>query len=192
MRDGSGSKPRLILLLAAALAMLIGLALWLVLRGDKVATAVAGSTSEQPVIEPSAAPRPRVVSPRAPADAGSAGARGGEEVPVRDPGPDDDHDGAVHPHPITAQHERIFRENQLIGALNGAMDVNDGPGLRKLLQQYQQEYPDDPSALQQGYELIADCLEHPGAAARATAQRYYDTERGSTLRRFVARHCLEP
>jgi hypothetical protein len=71
------------------------------------------------------------------------------------------------------------------------MDVHDGPGLRRLLQQYRREYPEDPKALQHGYELIADCLGHPGPAARA-AQRYYDTERGPTLRRFVSRHCLEP
>jgi hypothetical protein len=98
--------------------------------------------------------------------------------------------GPLHPHPITPQHERIFRENQLIGALYGAMDVKDGPGVRKLADQYRQEYPEDPNQLQQGYDIIADCLEHPGPGASAAGQRYYDVERGSILRRFVARHCL--
>ena len=186
----------MILVPAAVLAILIGVALWLVFRSRESAPSGAEARDELPASERSAAPLPAAPSlaPRAPADAGaerSSGSAGGE-VPVRDPSPDDSHDGPVHPHPITEQHQRIFRENQLIGALDGAMDVNDGPGLRRLLLQYRQEYPEDPNALQTGYEIIADCLEHPGPAARAAAQRYYDVERGSTLRRFVARHCLEP
>lgn len=98
--------------------------------------------------------------------------------------------GPLHPHPITPQHERIFRENELIGELFGAMDVKDGAGVRRLADQYRREYPDDPNQLQKGYDIIADCLEHPDSDAKAAAQRYYDTERGSILRRFVARHCL--
>lgn len=30
--------------------------------------------------------------------------------------------------------------------------------------------------LQEGYELIANCLERPGAETRAIAQRYYDEQ----------------
>jgi hypothetical protein len=108
------------------------------------------------------------------------------------PGPDDPRpDAPVHPHPITPQHLRIFRENALLGQLDGAMDVKDAAGLRKLLQTYREEYPEDPQQLQSGYELIANCLDRPGEATRAAAQKYFDEERGSTLRRFVLRHCLE-
>jgi hypothetical protein len=95
------------------------------------------------------------------------------------------------PHPITPTHERIFRENNLIGNLNGAMDVKDVAGLRALLKQYRDEYPEDAHVLADGYQLIADCLEHPGAATRAVAQRYYDEQRDSGLRRYIRRHCLE-
>jgi hypothetical protein len=95
------------------------------------------------------------------------------------------------PHPITPTHERIFRENDLIGNLNGAMDVQDVAGLRALLKQYRDEYPEDAHVLADGYQLIADCLEHPGAETRAVAQRYYDEQRDSGLRRYIRRHCLE-
>jgi hypothetical protein len=101
-------------------------------------------------------------------------------------------DGPVHPHPITAEHERIYEENRLIGALNGAMDVKDVPALRRLLEEYREQYPEDDHMLEGGYAAIADCLEHPGEASRAAAQRWADQHRGSTLRRFVFRHCLGP
>jgi hypothetical protein len=95
------------------------------------------------------------------------------------------------PHPVTPQHERIFRENSLIGDLNGALDVRDVAGLRRLLARYRDEYPEDAHVLQDGYELIANCLERPGAATRAVAQRYYDAQLDSGLRRYIRRHCLE-
>ena len=99
--------------------------------------------------------------------------------------------GPVHPHPVTDAHLRIYRENNLLGALNGAMDVKDAPGLRRLLAEYREEYPEDSHELQQGYEVVADCLEHPGDASTARARHYYETETASTLRRYVRRHCFE-
>lgn len=99
--------------------------------------------------------------------------------------------GPVHPHPMTEAHLRIYRENALLGSLNGAMDVNDASGMRRLLAQYREEYPEDPQQLQEGYAIIADCIEHPGNASTAAASHYYDTELASTLRRYVRRHCLE-
>lgn len=95
------------------------------------------------------------------------------------------------PHPITPQHRRIFRENNLIGSLNGAMDVKDAAGLRRLLERYREEYPEDGHVLQEGYAIIAECLERPGPETRAIAQRYYDEELDSGLRRYIRRHCLE-
>jgi len=97
--------------------------------------------------------------------------------------------GPVHPHPITPEHARIFRENATIQALNDAMDVKDAKTLRRFLTRYRSEYPEDAQQLQQGYELIADCLEGR-AGSRAAAQRYFDEETASSLRRFVLRHCL--
>jgi hypothetical protein len=97
----------------------------------------------------------------------------------------------VHPHPITEAHKRIFRENALLYQLNEAMDGREPARLRGLLQEYLDEYPDDPHDMQQGYALIADCIERPSDATRAAARRYYDEETASTLRRFVMRHCLQ-
>lgn len=93
-------------------------------------------------------------------------------------------------HPLTPRHARIYRENNIIAAMEGAMDVRDGRGMRYLLQQYQSEFPDDPNELQEGYGIIANCLEHPGPETTAAGQQYYDRERGSTLRKFVARYCM--
>ena len=114
-----------------------------------------------------------------------------DAVPIRPAGSAEVDAVGMRPHPITPEHERIFRENNLIGELNGAMDVKDAAGLRRLLQQYRDEYPEDAHVLQDGYELIASCLEHPGPQARAAAQRYYDTELDSGLRRYIRRNCLE-
>jgi hypothetical protein len=112
-------------------------------------------------------------------------------VPIRPAGSAKVNAEGMQPHAITPQHERIYRENNLIGSLNGAMDVRDAVGLRRLLQQYRDEYPEDAHVLQGGYELIADCLERPGPETRAVAQRYYDEQLDSGLRRYIRRHCLE-
>ncbi len=112
-------------------------------------------------------------------------------VPIRPAGSAEVNAQGMLPHPLTPEHQRIFLENALIGDLNGAMDVNDAPGLRSLLQQYRDEYPEDAHVLADGYALIADCLERPGPETRAAAQRYYDEQLDSGLRRYIRRHCLE-
>jgi hypothetical protein len=114
-----------------------------------------------------------------------------EGVPIRPAGSAEVNAVGMLPHPLTAEHKRIFRENNLIGDLNGAMDVKDAAGLRALLQQYREEYPEDAHVLADGYELIANCLERPGLETRAAAQRYYDEQLDSGLRRYIRRHCLE-
>jgi hypothetical protein len=112
-------------------------------------------------------------------------------VPIRPAGSAEVNAEGMLPHPITPQHERIFHENNLIADLNGAMDVKDVAGLRRLLKQYREEYPEDGNVLQDGYQLIANCLERPGPETRAVAQRYYDEQLDSGLRRYIRRHCLE-
>jgi hypothetical protein len=97
-----------------------------------------------------------------------------------------------HPHPINAERRRIQHELQLSSALSDAMAIKDVPRMRELLAEYRREHANDEHKLQEGYSLIADCIERPGEATRAAAQRYYDLERASTLRRFVRRACLEP
>ena len=50
--------------------------------------------------------------------------------------------GPVHPHPITPAHARIYRENNLVGALNLAVDLEDAPRIRELVARYRAEFPE--------------------------------------------------
>jgi hypothetical protein len=169
--------------------VLVLIAMWLrVNRGEPPVIAAAPSENTEPyppapTPPAAAAPPPRAEAPTAPPATG--------EAPAAPPASEDAGTEELRPsHPLTPRHVRIQRENNLIGALEGAMDVRDGAGVRHLLQQYRSEFPDDPSQSQEGYGIIAECLEHPGPESTAAGQRYYDRERGSTLRRFVARYCL--
>ena len=141
---------------------------------------VAEAPPPAPVVE---APRPRVPPAPPPPARKPDEVTTSDGLPIMPAGPNDPRpDGPVHPHPITPEHQRIFRENRLVGQLNGAMDVKDVPALRRLLEEYRRDYPEDDNMLQGGYAVIADCLEHPGVAARAAAASWAETHRGSTLR----------
>ena len=100
-------------------------------------------------------------------------------------------EGPMHPHPMTAAHERIYRENNLVGALNLAVDLEDALRIRELVAQYRAEYPEDDNRLQDGYEIIADCLDRSDEATHARARRFWETEIRSQTRRYVRRYCLE-
>lgn len=100
-------------------------------------------------------------------------------------------DQPMHPHPITAAHERIYRENNLVGALNLAVDLEDAPRIREVVAQYRAEYPEDAHRLQDGYAIIADCLDRPALETRSRAQQFWQTEIRSQTRRYVRRYCLE-
>jgi hypothetical protein len=166
--------------LASLLA--VGALAWWMLSPSSVPPELPGPAAAAPA---SAAPAPADV----PGQTAPVNFRDG--IPVYPAGSAQVNGEGMVPHAITPTHERIFRENNLIGNLNGAMDVKDVAGLRALLEQYREEYPEDAHVLADGYQLIADCLEHPGAETRAAAQRYYDEQRDSGLRRYIRRHCLE-
>ena len=154
---------------------------WWLLRPAAVAPDVPGPATAR---AQESAPAPQ-------AEASTAPVSFYDNLPIRPAGSVAVNAQGMIPHPITPQHQRIFRENNLIGDLNGAMDAKDAAGLRALLRQYRDEYPEDAHVLQDGYELVANCLEHPGAETRAIAQRYYDEQRDSGLRRYIRRYCLE-
>jgi hypothetical protein len=180
METGAWLKRRASL--GVGLFLLAGVVVWWTLQSTARAP---GPPKPPPLSARSATSAPLAQSATAPVNVAPAGAR------IRPAGSAEVDAVGMLPHPITPQHERIFRENDLIGQLNGAMDVGDAAGLRHLLRQYRDEYPEDSHVLQDGYELIASCLEHPGPEARAVAQRYYDTQLDSGLRRYIRRHCLE-
>ena len=149
---------------------------------DGAAAAVAGA----PPAPPRRAPAP---PPSQPYKEEVVTSDGLPIVPAHDGDPRPD--GPMHPHPITPQHTRLYAENRLVGVLNGAMDVKDVPAMRRFLEQYRREYPEDDNDLQDGYAVIADCFEHPGAPAREAAARWLTAHNGSTLKRWVNRYCLE-
>jgi hypothetical protein len=176
------SDPRFSIQLAAgALALVVLAALgWFVFARDepkaRQADVEPATFPEKPAPDPMTA-SPAPVAERPAGEKPMAPAASAERQPPS--------------HPITPTHERIFRENHLIGQLQGAIDVEDAAGIRKLLKQYREEYPADEHLLQEGYERIADCLEHPSEASRAEAQRWYDENRASSARRAVRLICLE-
>jgi hypothetical protein len=166
---------------------------WLLLRDGDASEAEPTAIAEPAPAPPAAAPslpagpvRPQKPVPPPEEHVADDG------LPFMPAGPDAARpSGPVHPHPITPQHQRIFAENRLIGALNGAMDAKDVAALRKLIKQHRDEYPEDDNDVREGYEVVADCFERPGPQAREAAVRFGEEHRGSTLRRWVNRYCLE-
>ena len=140
--------------------------------------------------EPAAPREPAAPPPQPTAPPPSAPPKPAAPVPAPD-ARHADPDALPPSHPITPAHERIQLENQFIQALNDAMDLRDGATLRRLAAQYREKGFKDVDRLGEGYEIVANCLEHPGEASRAAAQAFFDRHRGSTLRRHLHRHCLE-
>lgn len=173
-------------------AAVVALVAWLVLRGGSPDEAATATPADDPAATAPAAPR----LPPVPRVAAVPETKPYKEEIITSDGipiapPRGDVVGQAHPHPITPQHERIYAENRLVGGIEGAMEVKDVAGMRRLLAQYRREYPEDDQELQDGYGVIADCIEHPGDVTLAAAHQFYDTQRHSPLRRFVRRVCFE-
>jgi hypothetical protein len=100
--------------------------------------------------------------------------------------------GLLHPHPIDPIRQRIFAENRIAAALDDATDARDVTAMKRFLEQYSHDFPEDQWQLQGGYAVIVGCLEHPGAESRAAAERWLDENNGSTVKRSVLRNCIEP
>lgn len=172
MRETGVSRRSWRVVAIGVVALIAALVLWGPTRYRVDTTRRVASAAETPV-GPNAAVHASV----------AASARASEPMETHEPG--------EHPHPITAAHERIYRENNLVGALNLAVDLEDAIEIRELLVQYRAEYPEDAHRLQLGYELIAECLERLDASTQQRAQRFWDTEIRSQTRRYVRRYCLE-
>jgi hypothetical protein len=184
----------LIAISALAFAML---ALWFAFgSGDDGARSLPAGPMEDeaPVSTPPDRPAASLLPAPQQAPASAAPAQPAEpayRLPLVPPGPDDPHDEPMHPHPITPEHVRIHKINQLIQSLNDAMSARDVKRMRELIDEYRTLDPKDEDVMQLGYKVIADCLEYPGHRTLASARRFYDTHRASTLRRFVRRVCFE-
>lgn len=117
-------------------------------------------------------------------------AEAADDIPLMQVGSEDSTEhGPRRPHPITPTRLRIYRENNLIGAMNAAMDLGRFAELRELNAQYREEYPEDENVLQEAYDIIADCQEDLSDERQARAREFWTKHRSSQLRRFVRRHC---
>jgi hypothetical protein len=191
--SGNGqSRQRLVLLVGTLLVCLA--AIWYFARGGAEPPAPAPVAEEEPAAAPVAAPAP--VVPRPAPEPARPPAPDPEEVITSDGLPimpvRGEASGPSHPHPITPQHLRLFAENRFVAGIEGAMEIKDTAGMRRLLEKYRRDYPEDAQESQDGYAIIADCIDHPGADGRATAERWLDSHNGSPVKRFVLRYCIEP
>ncbi|MGC4025345.1 MAG: hypothetical protein QM744_09455 [Mesorhizobium sp.] len=91
-------------------------------------------------------------------------------------------------HPITPEHQRLRHERALIAELDRAVAARDAEHLSRALLAHRQAFPEDREGLQSGYALIETCLR---GGDRGEAEAFYRTRRGSPLRRWIRRVCLE-
>jgi len=186
------SSKRLLVVLALALNAIVIAAIWLLFARDSDRQVEASVADE----EAPTAPRPVLArevqrpAPPKPAAHEHVAADGIGFMPEHDGDPRPA--GALHPHPISAQHQRIFAENRIAFALDDATDAKDVSVMKELLARYRREFPEDQWQLQSGYAVIIDCLEHPGPESRGSAKRWLDQNNGSTVKRSVLRNCIDP
>jgi hypothetical protein len=94
-------------------------------------------------------------------------------------------------HPITPEHLRVYRENHFIHGIDNAILAKDYAAIRRFNAEYRKEYPADGHALQDAYEMIADCLEEKTPERVERARKFWETRRSSQARRDLRRTCLE-
>jgi hypothetical protein len=94
-------------------------------------------------------------------------------------------------HPITKEHLRVYRENHFIHTVDNAILVKDYEAIRRFNAEYRKEYPADGHALQDAYDMIADCLEEKTPERVERARKFWETRRSSQARRDLRRICLE-
>ncbi|HEY3592836.1 MAG TPA: hypothetical protein VGL13_03140, partial [Polyangiaceae bacterium] len=181
------SKPNRRAPLVGLLVLLAGAVLWFMFRPEPPPEPKPVAEAEpEPAVTPALTAAPSPPAPRIQAAIRAIFEAGKPERTPYDQSP------GQPSHPTTPESERIQRENAMVQAMNDAMDLADGAKLRALVREHAEEYPEDSNQLRDGYDVVADCLEHPGPASRAAGERFFENERGSTLRRFVKRYCIEP
>jgi hypothetical protein len=95
------------------------------------------------------------------------------------------------PHPITAEHLRIYRDVELLDGAWKALEQRDFARAHALLHEHAVEYAQGDDDIRDGLTILSECMEHPGNEVRERAQRFYDDHPASTARRKIRRHCLE-
>ena len=97
---------------------------------------------------------------------------------------------ALVPHPLTPDQQRIRRENEILGIVSDALDLGDAGKLRMMARTYREQSFEGADRIANGYEIIAECLDHPGPISRAPAKAFDDSNRGSILLPYLRRACF--
>jgi len=101
----------------------------------------------------------------------------------------DDHD---HPHPITRDHERLYRDVDLLREADQAIKAGEYDKARALLSQHHRELAGMSAVEEEGLWLLADCAQHGRAEDVERVRSFYEEHTDSTVRRRLRRACLEP
>ena len=157
------------IILVVALA---GLTAWFGLGRERERAEPEDAESAEPA-EESTPPRP---PPPTPAPSVQR-----DEAPAAD---------ALVPHPLTPDQQRIRRENEVLGTVSDALDLGDAGKLRMMAKTYREQNFEGADKIANGYEIIAECLDHPGPISRAPAKYYDDNNRGSILLPYLRRACF--
>ena len=107
------------------------------------------------------------------------------------PGPDDPAGPGMLPHPITAEHKRIYRDVELLDGAWQALKSRDFERARALLNTHATEYASGYDDMQDGLTVLADCMQYPSATSRERAERFYTERTASSMRRRIRTHCLQ-
>jgi hypothetical protein len=95
------------------------------------------------------------------------------------------------PHPITAQHVRNFRQVDLLDGAWGALQHHDFARARELVAKHRRDYPGQWEDMNEGLEILAECLERPSPEILERAARFHRERTASMMRKRIRRYCLE-
>jgi hypothetical protein len=101
-------------------------------------------------------------------------------------------DHHAHPHPITPDHERLYRDVDLLQEADEAIKTGEYARARVLLAQHHRELAGMSAVEEEGLLLLADCAEHGRAEDVERVRSFYEEHTDSSVRRRLRRACLEP
>jgi hypothetical protein len=97
-----------------------------------------------------------------------------------------------HPHPITRNHERLYRDVDLLREADDAIKAGEYDRARELLAQHRRELAGMSAVEEEGLWLLADCAQRRRAEDVERVRSFYEEHTDSTVRRRLRRACLEP
>lgn len=188
----SRAKPRASTRLLQAwlgAGLIAGLLLWVWAHGKTTPERAAPTANAVHAPVPAARERARPAQTRALLRTLGELARAAEESAPAQPASDETPDRT--PHPLTPDHERLYRDVDLLHAADQAIEAGRFAEARALLAQHHRELPGMSVVEEEGLWLLTDCAELRSAANVSRVQAFYDQHSASTVRRRLRRACLE-